>query len=72
MTPQNVKIKLMEIPFSNLNGNLFGTKSMSLLFTVEEMRNGYVEPSAKQIELEEMVPLDNERINVIKRLVVKF
>jgi hypothetical protein len=58
----------MDIPFNNLNGNLFGTKAMSVFFTTEEMPTGYVEPTAKQSR----PALCQERINLIKRLLIYF
>ncbi len=52
----------MEIPFTTLNANLFGTKCLSLLFTSDELMNGYVDPSAKIADYDK---LDSERIDLI-------
>jgi len=57
------KVKLMEIPFNNMNGNLFGTKSISKLFETIELMQGYIEPSETQTKY---VALDQERIDLIK------
>jgi hypothetical protein len=65
MNPHGVKVKIMDIQFNNLNGNLFGTKSMSVLFTMDEMRTGYVEPTPKKTQYP---ALCQDRINLIKRL----
>ena len=65
MNSQGIKVKIMDIQFNNLNGNLFGTKSMSVLFTTDEIRTGYVEPTPKQTQYP---ALCQDRINLIKRL----
>jgi hypothetical protein len=67
MNPQGVKVKIMDIQFNNLNGNLFGTKSMSVLFTTDEIRTGYVEPTPIQTQYP---ALCQDRINLIKRLYI--
>ena len=54
----------MELPFNNLNGNLFGTKAMSKLFTQMEMAEGSIEST----EDAQFGPLDQERIDLIKSL----
>ena len=53
----------MEILFNNLNGNLFGTKAMSKIFSKTEMAEGYVEPADNHTQFE---AIDQERIDLIK------
>ena len=59
-------LRPMLTPFSPENANICGTRNLSLLFTPEEIANGTVEPSEP-----DEASLDQERIDLIKRVYVK-
>ena len=54
---------LLGIKFNKKNANLYGTKLLSAIFTLQELSNGFPEP-----EKSTRPPLDPIRMNLIKRL----
>ncbi len=54
----------MNTPFVSYNANLFGTKLMDILFSKEEMRNGYFEEGKKKDRVG--TELSPEKVNLIK------
>lgn len=63
----NNTINLLNTPLSTTNANLFGTKLMSILFTKEEMVEGFVEGDGKS----GFRNLDKTRIDLIKACYIK-
>ena len=66
VTPSGQTVKVLENKFKKSNANTYGTKLLGALFTKEEIKKGYIEPTPEQEESGRFTSLDQNRIDLIK------